>query len=35
MAEPLIVSAVVLGLVYSAGLLAEAIEPFASDLCRS
>ncbi len=31
--EPVIVSAVVLTLVYSAGVLAEALEPLASNAC--
>jgi hypothetical protein len=34
-AEPAIVSAVVLTLVYSAGALAELIEPLSSDTCRN
>jgi hypothetical protein len=34
-AEPAIVSAVVLNLVYSAGALAELIEPLSSDTCRN
>jgi hypothetical protein len=32
-AEPVIVSVVVLTLVYSAGVLAEALEPLASSTC--
>jgi hypothetical protein len=34
-AEPLIMSAVILGLIYSAGAIAEAIAPLASDSCRT
>ena len=34
-AKPAIVSAVVLTLVYSAGALAELIEPLSSDTCRN
>jgi hypothetical protein len=34
-AEPIILSAVVLGLVYSAGVLAESLEPLASDACAA
>jgi hypothetical protein len=32
-AEPAILSAVVLGLIYTAGILAEALEPLASNAC--
>jgi hypothetical protein len=32
-AEPIIVSAVVLTLIYSAGVLAEALEPLTSNTC--
>jgi hypothetical protein len=32
-AEPIIVSAVVLTLIYSAGVMAEALEPLASNTC--
>jgi hypothetical protein len=34
-AEPVVLSAVVVGLLYFAGELAEAIEPLASDSCRN
>ncbi len=33
-AEPAIVSAVALGMIYFAGAMAEAIEPLAADWCR-
>jgi hypothetical protein len=32
-AEPAILSAVVLGLIYTAGVLAEGLEPLASNTC--
>jgi hypothetical protein len=34
-AEPAVLSAVALGLIYLAGAIAEAIEPLASDQCRN
>jgi hypothetical protein len=34
-AEPTVVSAIVLGIIFFAGAIAEAIEPLASDPCRN
>ena len=34
-AEPAVLSAVVLGLIYFAGVIAQTIEPLASDQCRN